>query len=295
MRAMPPRFRLNWYSFALNMTKFAACFLLVFGELAFGGLFALSIPPFFKVERGFYKSTAGVYLAAGLITAAGFGLLAIRRVPAEYPTSVGLLAASSLWAAFSVACAIYLATLWGEDGWLRARSYTAALALGLIAVVTSAILLEPSNFGALAAVLCGVTAVTSSLVLGLVSGAMMFGHWYLIDPNLPVEYLRSFVRMLGGALLLDVAALLITLAVLAIAGGAAGAAVYGLVDSHSLLLVSRTVLGPIATLVLTWMTWQTLKVPQTMAATGLLYIAVMSTLVGEMLGRFILFRTAVPF
>ena len=51
----------------------------------------------------------------------------------------------------------------------------------------------------------------------------------------------------------------------------------------------------VATLVLTWMTWQTLKVPQTMAATGLLYIAVMSSLVGEMLGRFILFRPAVPF
>lgn len=42
------------------------------------------------------------------------------------------------------------------------------------------------------------------------------------------------------------------------------------------------------------MTWQTLKVPQTMAATGLLYIAVMAAIVGEMLGRFILFRTAVP-
>lgn len=37
-----------------------------------------------------------------------------------------------------------------------------------------------------------------------------------------------------------------------------------------------------------------LEIRQMMAATGLLYIAVMSVLVGEMLGRFILFRTAVP-
>ena len=56
----------------------------------------------------------------------------------------------------------------------------------------------------------------------------------------------------------------------------------------------RFVLGPVATIVLVWMCWQTLKIPQTMAATGLLYIAVMSVLVGEMLGRFILFRTAIP-
>jgi hypothetical protein len=277
------------------VTRFAACFLLVFGELAFGGTFALSIPPFFKVERGFYKSTAGVYLSAALVTAVGFALLAIRGAASHWPSPAALWAAAALWSAFSVADAVYLVTLWREDGWLRAKSYTAALALGLIAVVANAILLKPAEFGAVAALFYGLTAVTSALVLGLVSGAMMFGHWYLIDPNLPVDYLRSFVRILGGVLIIDVAALGLSLAVLAMAGGPAGVAVANLIESHGVLLASRTVLGPVATLILTWMTWQTLKVPQTMAATGLLYIAVMAALVGEMLGRFILFRTAVPF
>ncbi len=60
------------------MTRFAACFILVFGELAWGGLFALAIPPFFNVERGFYKSSASVYLAASITTAVGLGLLALR-------------------------------------------------------------------------------------------------------------------------------------------------------------------------------------------------------------------------
>lgn len=277
------------------MTRFAACFLLVFGELAFGGIFALSIPPFFKVERGFYKSTAGVYLGAGLVTAIGFSWLAIRGTATTHPTPGTLWSAAVSWLVFSAACAIYLATLWGEGGRLRPRSYSATLVIGLVAVVANSILLKPSDFGAIAAVLYGLTAVTSSLVLGLVSGAMMFGHWYLIDPNLPVEYLRSFVRVLAAALIADLVALGSALVVLAALGGAAGAAALGLVDSHAGLLLSRTLLGPVATLTLTWMTWQTLKVPQTMAATGLLYIAVMSALVGEMLGRFILFRTAVPF
>jgi hypothetical protein len=107
--------------------------------------------------------------------------------------------------------------------------------------------------------------------------------------------LRSFVRVLAVALIAELVALSTSLGVLAGVGGAAGAAVIGLLDSHAGLLLSRILLGPVATLTLTWMTWQTLKVPQTMAATGLLYIAVMSALVGEMLGRFILFRTAVPF
>jgi hypothetical protein len=277
------------------VTRFAACFLLVFGELAFGGIFALSIPPFFKVERGFYKSTAGVYLGAGLITVIGFSWLAIRGTAATHPTPGALWSAAAPWLVFSAACGVYLATLWGEGGRLRARSYTAAFVIGLVGVVANSILLKPSDFGLIAGALYGLTAITSSLVLGLVSGAMMFGHWYLIDPNLPVEYLRSFVRVLAVALIADLAALGSVLGVLALVGGAAGAAVIGLLDSHVGLVVWRTLLGPVATLTLTWMTWQTLKVPQTMAATGLLYIAVMSALVGEMLGRFILFRTAVPF
>ena len=41
------------------MSEFSACFLLVFGQLAVGGLAALAVPPFAMLERGFYKSSAG--------------------------------------------------------------------------------------------------------------------------------------------------------------------------------------------------------------------------------------------
>ncbi|HVA81458.1 MAG TPA: hypothetical protein VNF29_11085 [Candidatus Binataceae bacterium] len=276
------------------MTKFAACFLLVFGELAFGGMLSLAVPPFFKIERGFFKSSSGVYVGAGIVTMIGLAMLATRAAHPGTPGTFALWIAAALWLVFSIAGAIYVVTLWTGAGALRARAYTATLAAGLAAVIATVMLLKPADFGALAAVLYAATAATSALMLGLVSCAMMFGHWYLIDPNLPVEYLRSLVRMLAIALGADLAALLAVLGLFAIAGGAPHAAVTALFDTHSMLLVARLVLGPIATLVLTWMTWQTLKVPQTMAATGLLYIAVMAAIVGEMLGRFILFRTAVP-
>jgi hypothetical protein len=146
-----------------------------------------------------------------------------------------------------------------------------------------------------AAIAYGLTAVTSALVLGLVSGAMLFGHWYLIDLEMPVDYLRTFVRLLGIVLIADLVALVLAIALpLALGSANSAAAVHELFASHLGLLAVRLILGPIATMVLVWMCWQTLKIPQTMAATGLLYIAIMSVLVGEMLGRFILFRTAVP-
>ncbi|MHB8382962.1 MAG: hypothetical protein ACYDC3_11585 [Candidatus Binataceae bacterium] len=276
------------------MTKFAACFLLVFGELAFGGMFALAIPPFFKIERGFYKSSGGVYLGSGIVTMVGLAMLASRGAHAGGPGAIALWSAAGLWLGFSIAGALYNVSLWTDMGQLRARAYTATLAIGLAAVIATVMLLKPADFGAVVAVTYALTAITSSLMLGLVSAGMMFGHWYLIDPNLPVEYLRSIVRVLGIALWADLAALLLALGVLAIAGSAPRAAVAALIDTHAILLIARMLLGPVATLILTWMTWQTLKVPQTMAATGLLYIAVMAAIVGEMLGRFILFRTAVP-
>ena len=277
------------------MTRFAACFILVFGELAWGGLFALAIPPFFNVERGFYKSSASVYLAASLTTAIGLGLLALRAGASDGPGAGSLWTAAALWTLSSAAVAVYLYTLWTENGLLRARSYALGLGLGLVALIANVMLLMPHGFGAVAAVAYGLTAIISALVLGLVSGAMMFGHWYLIDLEMPVDYLRTFVRLLGIALVADLVALGLAIGLPAMLGSVgAAAAVHELFASHLGLLGFRLLLGPVATIVLVWMCWQTLKIPETRAATGLLYIAVMSVLVGEMLGRFILFRTAIP-
>lgn len=277
-------------------TKLAVCFLLIFGELAFGGTFALAIPPFFEVERGFYKSSATVYLVSALLTATGLGALAIRGggdAPAPDVGRIWLLCA--LWLIFCLLFGFYLFTLWTDLGLLRARVFSLALAAGMVAVVANMLWLKPPSFGFVAAFAYAITGLTSSVVLGLVTGAMMFGHWYLVDVKMPVTHLMNFIRLLVIAVAIDVAALAIGLLVLAFAGGdAARLALASLFGSHAMLLTLRMIFGPVATAALAWMCWQTLKIPQTMAATGLLYIAVMSVLVGEMLGRFILFQTALP-
>lgn len=268
---------------------------MVFGELAWGGILALAIPPFFKIERGFYKSSAAVYLACGLVSAVGLGMLASRGYRVQAPGPATLWALSAIWAAFCLFIGLYLFTLWTDNGLVRARAYTLSLAIGLLAVIANALVLKPASFGMLAASLYALTAIFSSLVLGLASGAMLFGHWYLIDRDLPVDYIRTFVRLLGLALTADLAILILVPALLAFFGGSeASIAARSLAGSELGLMASRMLFGPAASIVLAWMCWQTLKIPHTMAATGLLYITVMSVLVGEMLGRFILFRTAIP-
>src|SRR5260370_41297948 len=104
-----------------RVTRFAVLFILVFGDLAFGGIFALSIPPFFNVERGFYKSSASVYLAAALVTAIGLGCLAIRGGAPDGPGAGALWVGAALWMLASLSLAGYLYTLWTENGLVRAR------------------------------------------------------------------------------------------------------------------------------------------------------------------------------
>jgi hypothetical protein len=278
-----------------RVTKFAVCFLLVFGELALGGMFALAIPPFFKIERGFYKSTACVYLASALMTTVGLAMLGWRATANVVPSSTALAIVCAIWIVFCAIFTLYVVTLWSDNGALRARTFSLGLLCGSIAVSALVILVKPVQFGMLADVAYIITALTSSLALGLVSGAMMFGHWYLIDLGMDVEYLRTFIRLIAVALIADIIAMGLALAVLALFGGSdATSAIAELFGNHLTLWAMRMVFGPVASLILTWMCWQTLKIPQTMAATGLLYIALMSVVVGEMLGRFILFRTALP-
>ncbi len=282
-------------SYNRRVTKFAVSFLLVFGELAFGGMFALAVPPFFKVERGFYKSTACVYLSSALLATIGLGMLAWRATASHTPGPLALWIVCSIWVGFCVLFAVYVVTLWTDHELLRARTFSFGLLAGLVAVIALVLLLKPPSFGMIASLAYAVTAITSAMVLGLVSGAMMFGHWYLIDLGMDVEYLRSFIRVISIGLVADLVAMAIGLAVLAVFGGpGATSAIADLFQNHLMLFLMRMVLGPIASIVLAWMCWQTLKIPQTMAATGLLYIALMSVVVGEMLGRFILFRTALP-
>ena len=60
------------------MSEFPACFLLVFAQLAVGGIAALAVPPFGMLERGFYKSSAGVFVASAVAYLAGDASLALR-------------------------------------------------------------------------------------------------------------------------------------------------------------------------------------------------------------------------
>ena len=117
--------------------------------------------------------------------------------------------------------------------------------------------------------------ITSGALLGVTLAAMFLGHWYLNSPTMSLKPLERLVLLLGGA----------TGARAAVC--AAGLSMqlaepHMLGSSIVLFLVLRWLAGVAAPLLLAWMTWRTLKIPNTQSATGILYVAVIVTFIGEL-------------
>ena len=274
------------------MREFAHCFLLVFGQLAVGGFLALSQLPFHDIERGFYKSSAAVFLtSAGLISA---GLLTLLAQSRPLPGG-GMALEAAAWTLFTGCAAAYVSSLWGDPYRRRARTYVATLATGLLALAISAVRFSPAPALAIETLVYPFSFLVSALLLGTTATGMLLGHWYLIDVGMPLAPFVRVWRMYRASLILQLATLVLSLIVLEVAGSAGSvSALAALWQEHRSLLWTRVGLGPLPALAIAWMIWRTLAIPQTMAATGLFYVAVLTTVVGEFLGRFLLYRTSLP-
>ena len=122
-----------------------------------------------------------------------------------------------------------------------------------------------------------VAAVTGALLLGGVTGEMMLGHWYLVDPRLPRWALRRLDLAGAAGALLDLGALALL--------GAIPWAEADLVAGAGFVLLSLT------TVVLMGMVWFSLGeegYSGVMAATGLSYLATLTAIGAAVVGRLVL-------
>jgi len=199
---------------------------------------------------------AGLALVAGAVSLSrivgpGFswltaGVSALVGVP-------GALADRGWWARMAVVALII--------GIILARKQTISGILFLVAGV--GYLIEATLFAGL------LSAVTAALALGGVTGEMLLGHWYLIDPRLPRQALRN-LALVGIAGLLVEAGLQIGLGI-ELTGGALG---------FWLLLVTSVVLMTAVIAALRYPAYSGV-----MAATGLSYLALLTTLGAVFVGR----------
>ena len=276
------------------MSGFSSSFLIFFYQTALGGLFALAGTPFHEIERGFYKSTAGVLYVFALLGLWGKSALYAQSLAAGLSWGIGL--EIFFHAAFILCFSSYMVSLWSERQVFRARSFAASVLSGLAGLVFSTHSFYQAPLLSVETVIYPASFFLSALLLGSVTVGMLIGHWYLIDTGQSLDPFIRIYRFFLKALIVQCAFFLLAPLALHYLGTLQSvAALEQLWQRHSTLLITRVTVGQGAPLILSWMIWRTLLIPHTMAATGLFYIALLGVFVGEILGRQILALTSLPF
>ncbi|MBW3666569.1 MAG: hypothetical protein KY394_03130 [Actinobacteria bacterium] len=200
---------------------------------------------------------AGLALAAGAITQArvvGPGFTWLAAGSAALVGLAGVFTPGAIWARSAIILLV-LGLIWG-------RNHVVAGPLLVLAGI--GFLVEAGIFGG------WVPAVSAAVALGGVNGEMLLGHWYLIDPRLPRWALR-------GLAIAGIIGLLADGAVLSALGGFPGG---GPTAAFWALLIASVVLMAAVVAALRYPAYSGV-----MAATGLSYLAVLTTLGAIFLGR----------
>ncbi len=149
--------------------------------------------------------------------------------------------------------------------------------------------------GSIAGIVFPVDFFLSALALGSVVTCMILGHWYLVEPGMSVRPLKTMAGfflavILARSLMSAFTSMLIWKDLMS--SGVGVQSNLALVDF--LFMGQRILFGLVLPIALSWMIWQTVKIRSTQSATGILYVAVVFILFGELLSRYILVTTGYP-
>jgi hypothetical protein len=173
----------------------------------------------------------------------------------------------------------------------RARTATPLLGLGglcaaaaMVAVAAAAPRPDGSSWTIL-------NAALGALFFGAVLLTMNLGHWYLVSRSLPFHLLSR------GSLLFAVlaAARALTLAVaVAVNPQPSGLASLLSPERDALFFLFRVLWGIAGPLALAYFIWRSAVIKSNQAATGLLYVALIFVLIGELLSSYLTVATGFP-
>jgi hypothetical protein len=237
-------------------------------RLACGVILALPILPTSQVPPRFYR--VQFLLALGLLAVAAFFLHDTATIVFWIP-----------WAAAVVVC-FAGSVVWHLDEapggqalcWVGPPLLLACLFAGGIALNDG----EPNAWRM-------ADDIASSAVLGAATTAMLMGHSYLIAPAMSMAPLLRLLIALGVSL-----AVRVSLACIGLWLWNTSRA--GPAESELWLwLPIRWLLGLVGPLALGWMAWETARIRSTQSATGILYVVVIVSYLGELTSQLLVEKT----
>ena len=276
--------------FSIADVFYAKVFYLVFSQLAVGGMTVMLFIPMGLVGANFYRLMGGIYLLVGGL--ARCTTLYLR----EQPVNIGNFfaywqdAEAILGICFIAILFVYTLSWWFKSPVFTQILFYAGALCGIFWLIYSALpYLENVQFPG-ADFLLPLQFLVSAALLGIVHTGMWFGHWYLVTPELPVHYLRRYNTVLLGTLILMIALFCLNLIFRLQAEG-----VERFNFHYNLIFFMRVGIGFVGTLILYFITWDCLRpksvavdeVGATRAATGFLFIAIITVIMGEFCSRYL--------
>ena len=154
--------------------------------------------------------------------------------------------------------------------------------IGVVGLIAAG--LDAAPAGGADAVVSVLRTLVGAAFLGVVTDAMLLGHWYLVQPGLPRRLLNEIVTALGWIWPLEVVVLLLPVGMFSVFTGAVD-------DGWGGTLGWFWAACAVTTIVLVFVTRAALREREysaVMAATGLLYLAILTAFGTDLVARAVL-------
>lgn len=274
----------------MQIFSIAEIFYIVFCQLSVGGFVVMLLIPKGVVNANFYRLMGAIYLLVGVL--ARCANLYLNEIPVTFINLIGVMPnyESILVFCFNFAVLIYTLSWLFKLSLLSDIFFHIGSLFGVVWIILSAIqYFEVVEFMGGKYILT-FQFLVSALLLGTVHTGMWFGHWYLVTPDLPVSYLRRFNTVLVCTLVVSIILFSVSIFLRSQAEDVVE------FNFHFLLIFwMRVGIGFAGTLILYFITWDCLRpksvakdeLGATRAATGFLFIAIITVFLGEFCSRYL--------
>ena len=240
-----------------------------------------TIMPRQQVTSGFFRIQMLVVLGLSVLASLSMGTLG----DSEYESAPLLSARAGMIGSIGLAVLAFAGSLF----WTLERRRVANRIVYAVAAVSTVLLVGTTGPAISMTLPLGALNVLSELssaaVLGAAMTAMLLGHWYLTAPTMSIDPLSRLNLYLGAAVVLR---LLLSGLGLVFAAGEIDRTLQWV----WLALRWACILG---LLLVVWMVWRILKYRNTQAATGVLFVGVILSLIGELTATLLERESGIPF
>ena len=239
------------------------------------------------LTHGFLKFIAVTYAVLGAVAL----LVVLAAPPGRYGHLLSINQAAANALAFLqgllvLALMTHVVVIWRHDASIASWALTLSASGLLLAAIVAA--LWPLSGSLLNGAGIALVVALSAAVLGAATTGMLLGHWYLVTPALTNRPLLRAIGVLLVSLVLQAILVPLTLAGLAHGSGSLTGAL-SLSPVLSLLWALGAVVLP---LVAAGLALPTCRLRSFMSTTGLLYLAMIVILPGQLLGQLLFFVSA---